>query len=109
MEGGERGVAQQDLSQALGKVQSFKPGDWSSQIANFFLDKLTQDQLIAKSAEGDPNEATARLCEAWFYAGVYKRLAGDKPGARQCFLKAAATGAKGSEEFVEANREAHQG
>jgi lipoprotein NlpI len=108
MEDGQRGVAQQDLTQALTQPQ-FKPNDWPTQIAGFLLEKLTQDQLVAKSAEGEANEANNQLCEAWFYAGMSRRLAGDAPGARECFLKAAATGAKGSEEFVEANRELHQG
>ena len=44
-----------------------------------------------------------------FLAGGYrmlKRFSGDSKGAQDCFAKAIATGAKGSEEFIEASREA---
>jgi tetratricopeptide (TPR) repeat protein len=106
MESGQRGLAQKDISDALTKTGSFKAGDWPSQITGFLLGKITQDQLLAKATEGNEAESPGRFCEAWFYAGIVKRLSGDTKGAQDCFARAIATGAKGSEEFVEANREA---
>ena len=105
-ENGQRGLARQDLSNALAKPESFKPDDWPSQIANFLLEKITQDQLLAQAKTGANAESNSRLCEAWFYIGMAKRLSGDTKGAPDCFAKAMATGAKGSEEYVEANRQA---
>jgi hypothetical protein len=37
---------------------------------------------------------------------MVKLFSGDSKGAQDCFAKAVATGSKGSEEFVEAGREA---
>jgi len=106
MEGGQRGLAQKDLSDALKNPEPFKPDDWPSQIGNFLLEKITQDQLMAKAKTGDDAESNERLCEAWFYCGILKHFAGDSKGAQECFAQAIATGSKGSEEFIEASREA---
>ena len=106
MENGQQDMARKDLSDALAKPQMFKPGDWPSQIGNFLLGKITQDQLMTKAKTGTDTESRNHFSEAWFYAGMVKLLSGDVPGAQDCFAKSIATGAKGSEEFAEANREA---
>jgi lipoprotein NlpI len=108
MEDGRRDLAQKDLSNALNNPESFKPGDWPSQIGNFLLGRITQDQLMANVKAGNVTDLSGRFCEAWFYSGMLKNLSGDSTGAQDCFARAIATGAKGSEEFVEANREAAQ-
>jgi lipoprotein NlpI len=105
MESGQHGIAAKDLSDALAKPSLFKPGDWPSQIGNFLEGNLTQDQLIAKSKTTNDLETAGRLCEAWFYAGMSSRLSGDSKTAIDSFTKAIATGSRGSEEYVEANRE----
>ena len=104
LENGRHGDAQKELADALNKPESFKPDDWPTPIANYLLGKITQDQLIAKAAADDA-QANYRTCEAWFYSGMQKKYAGDAQGAADCFAKAIATGAKGSEEFIEASRE----
>jgi len=106
MEGGQRGLARKDLSDALNKPDVFKPDDWPSQIGNFLLEKITQDQLMAKAKAGAAAASNGHFCEAWFYSGMLKHLSGDSKGAQDCFVKAIATGSKGSEEFIEASREA---
>jgi len=102
-ENGQRGIAREDLSEALTKPEVFKPNDWATTLGNFLLEKVTPDELIAQAGTGNGGED--RLCEAWFYSGMFKRLSGDNKGAQDCFTKAVATGAKSCEEFVEANRE----
>jgi len=106
MESGERGLARKDLSDALGKPDLFKQDDWPSQIGGFLLDKITEDQLIAKTKTANQDESARHLCEAWFYSGMARHFTGDSKGAQDCFAKAIATGAKGSEELIEASREA---
>jgi len=106
MESGQRGVARKDLSDALDKPSLFRPDDWPSQIGNFLLGAITQDQLMAKAKTGTDAESNGRYCQAWFYSGMLKRLSGDSKGAQDCFAKAIATESKGSEEFIEASREA---
>jgi tetratricopeptide (TPR) repeat protein len=104
-ENGQRGLARGDLTDALSKPQTFKPGEFPSDIANFLLERITQDDLIAKAKTAKEAVRKDELCGAWFYAGVVRRLTGDTAGAKDCFTQAIATDSKGSEEFVEANRE----
>lgn len=59
---------------------------------------------MAKARTDNAVEMKGHLCEAWFYAGMQKRLSGDSQGAQDCFAKAIATEATDCEEFVEANR-----
>jgi len=104
VENGHRGIARQNLSDALAKPDLFKAGDSTAAIAGFLLEKIPQDQLVTEASQGDPSDSKANLCEAWFYAGMVKHFAGDDKGATECFSKAIATDAKGSEEFTEATR-----
>jgi lipoprotein NlpI len=101
---GRRGAAAEDLLNALKSPAMFKPGDWPSQIGNFLLDKITENQLMLQAKAGTEAESQKRLCQAWFYSGILKHFTGDNKGAQDCFLKAIATGSTSSEEFVEANR-----
>jgi len=105
MEGGQPIVARQDLVDALNNPAAFRPDGWPSQIGNFLLEKITQTELLAKAKAGNPDTTNDRLCQAWFYAGMHNLLSGESKVAKDCFAEAVATRAKGSEEFVEANRE----
>lgn len=105
MEAGQTLQAQKDLSDALARPECFKPDDWPSQIGNFIRERITRDQLMAKAKTDNPAETSGRLCEAWFYVGEKSLLSGDAREARECFTQAVATQSKGSEEFIEANRE----
>ena len=104
MEGGQPIVARKDLVDSLNNPEYFKPDDWPSQIGSYLLERITQTELMAKAKAGDPNGINGRLCEAWFYVGMHNLLAGEPKEAKDGFAAAVATGAKGSEEFVEANR-----
>ena len=105
-ENGKQDDAKKALSDAMAKPDLIKPNTWTYQIGSYLLGIVTQDQLVAKAHEGDDGGANDRLCDAWFYAGMVDRFAGDTKGAQNCFAQAIATGSKGSDEFVEANREA---
>jgi lipoprotein NlpI len=105
MEAGQTVAAHKDLTDALNNPEIFKPDDWPSQIGNFLLEKITRDQLMAKTKADNAADTSNRLCEAWFYSGMHNLLSGDPKEARQCFDQAVATDAKGSEEYIEATRE----
>lgn len=104
VENGQRGLANQNLTDALAKPEIFKPDDWPAQIAQFLLEKITDDQLLAAASQGDPADTKDQLCAAWFYIGMVKHFAGDDKGALDCYAKAVQGGAKSAEEYVEANR-----
>jgi tetratricopeptide (TPR) repeat protein len=106
MEAGQLPTAKTNLSLALTKPEMFHADDWPSQIGNFLLGNITRDDLLAKAKTANPNETQSRLCEAWFYAGMYELLSHGAPDkAKDCFNQAVSTGSKGSEEFIEANRQ----
>ena len=96
--------AKQDLTSARAKPDKFQPGAWPTHIADFLLGKLSEDQMVAKAKTDNADDTAQQTCQAWFYAGMARRVAGDEPGARAAFTKAVATGSKSSEEFVEAQR-----
>ena len=104
-EDGLTDAAQKDLSDAMASPQVFKPNDFPSAVGTFLLGRLSQDQLVAQAQAAKESDRDDFLCAAWFYAGMMDRLAGKKADARDCFAKAIATNSKGSEEYVEAQRE----
>jgi lipoprotein NlpI len=108
MENGQPVLARKDLLDAMGKSNLFKPDDWPSQVGNFLLEKNTRTELMAKAKTDSASETSDHLCEAWFYSGMHDRLSGGSKEAQECFAQAIATGSKGSEEFIEAGREAAQ-
>ena len=54
--------------------------DWGLKRARFLLGEIDEDLFVHKLARGP-----AQLCEAYFYAGIKRLLAGDKPGAMDFF------------------------
>ena len=60
MEAGQPMQARKDLSDALSRPECFKPDDWPSQIGNFLLEKITRDQLMAKT-KSDMDDAQSAL------------------------------------------------
>jgi tetratricopeptide (TPR) repeat protein len=104
-EDGLSDAARKDLSDALAMPSAFKPDDYPSALGNFLLGTLPQDALITKATNAPANVRADYLCAAWFYGGMQQLFNNNKPGARDCFAKAIATGSKGSEEYVEAKRE----
>jgi lipoprotein NlpI len=102
-ENGNRGVARENLSFYVGKAEQNNEEGWPVPIADFFLEKSTQDDLMAAVPKGAAGKN--ELCEAWFYAGIVKHFAGDNAGALKCYHQAIATGAIAEEELVEAKRE----
>jgi lipoprotein NlpI len=102
-ENGDRGVARENLSDYLGKTGQANPDDWPAPIADFLLERITQETLMAIVPKGD--EGKNKLCEAWFYVGIVKHLSGDNQGAIYCFHQAIGVGTIAEEEAIEAQRE----
>jgi lipoprotein NlpI len=105
MESRQEGLAQQELINASVNSHLIRPNTWPSPIADFLLKRISQEDMLNLSSSGDPNSINNQLSEAWFFIGVQKRTDGDAPSARDAFTAAVKTGAKSSEEFVEANRQ----
>jgi tetratricopeptide (TPR) repeat protein len=54
--------------------------DWGLKRARFLLGEIDEDLFLHKTSRGP-----AQLCEAYFYAGLKRLLAGDKSGAMDFF------------------------
>ena len=67
---------------------------YAATIAAFLGGSVPEKEFLA-GIEGEAVTATAeRSCEAWYFTGQKRLLAGDRPGAKSAFEKAVATGAK---------------
>jgi lipoprotein NlpI len=96
---GETEAADQELSAYLEKRRAATPGDWISNVGGFLVGKVTEANLFAAAASTDEKKERGQLCEAWFYAGMKKLLAGDKGSSADYFRKCLATGAQIYDEY----------
>jgi tetratricopeptide (TPR) repeat protein len=92
---GHAADADHDLTAALAQAWNAAPTDAVTRHALFLLGSTTEAAYLA----AQPNES-GRQCEARYYAGVKRLLAGDKPGAATDFRASLATGNK---DFFEYN------
>ena len=99
------GTANQDLSDALQNSWSLGPDDLVTKIASFLLDRTTEADLIAAAASSNPKKEQGQDCEVWYFAGMKRLLAGDKPTAIDYFRKCLATGQRDYCEYILAQAE----
>jgi lipoprotein NlpI/uncharacterized protein YecT (DUF1311 family) len=104
-EQGQNEAANKELAADMEQQLSDASEAWTSKIASFLLNKINQADLITAAASPDPKKARDHLCDAWFYAGIKRLLAGDKATAIDCFEKALATRAKAENEYEFAEAE----
>ncbi len=88
---GHKNQANQDLAAFLAGQDPPAPGDWPSKIAAFFLNRITEADLLATANASDAAVRSGNLCEAWYYAGMKQLVVGDKHKATDCFRKCMAT------------------
>jgi len=91
---GEVEAATTELQQYLSGRANGKPQDWASKIGRFLGGQLTEPEFLAAAKNADPKTEAGQLCEAYFYAGSKRLLAGDKAAATDYFQKSIATGIK---------------
>lgn len=102
---GRRDLGAAELSSVLDRRWKSGPSDWSSQLGNYLLRKTSDEDLFALAEAGrDEAEQRQRYCEAWFYTGMLKQLAGEREEARSCFRKAVGTERKDLVEYHQAQR-----
>jgi len=69
------------------------------------LGEITPDEMLAAAWSFDRKTEVMNLCEAYFFLGHYRLLAGDREGARRAFQSAIATGVKHYLEYASAKIE----
>ena len=68
-------------------------------MAGHLLGKVSEADLFAAAKSPDAKKERGQLCEAWFYSGMKKLLAGDKAAAAEHFQKCLATEQKDFTEY----------
>lgn len=113
---GEKAAADEELAAYLDAPPSFDaPDEWVRHVGRFLLGREAEADFLAAAAPVDPGVArqtrelwplmakpllqtpkpvpidSGQHCEAWFYCGVQRVLAGDKAGGADAFQRCLAT------------------
>jgi tetratricopeptide (TPR) repeat protein len=86
---GESAPAADELKTYVGGRE--KKDDWYSTVAGFLCGRLTEADLFAAAKSGSPQIAIEQGCEASWYAGSVRLLAGDAAGAKALFERCVKT------------------
>jgi lipoprotein NlpI len=99
---GEMEAAAKDLQEYLSGRVYGKMEDWVSKIGQFLAGQLGDPEFLAAAKNADPKKEAGQLCEAYFYAGTKRLLAGDNATATDYFQKSIATDMKDYYEYASA-------
>jgi len=72
--------------------QAHPPEKWEAAVIRYLLGEIDDARLLELTELGDAGKRSARVCEAYFYIGTLKLLAGDREAAVTCFKKSRDTG-----------------
>ena len=61
--------------------------DWFARVARFLAGDLIEKDFLSAAEHKNPNTASQQRCEAYWYAGALKRIAGDHATAKQYFQR----------------------
>jgi tetratricopeptide (TPR) repeat protein len=86
---GEEAAANQELDTYLKSLAGTKTNEWSAHTARFFTGSLSESNYLslATTSAKRPSSVKSQVCESLYYAGMKRKLAGDKPGAVELFQK----------------------
>ncbi len=85
---GDREHANRVLREYLAATDSLGMGEWSPRIVSFLLGDSTEEELLEYAAGDAWQPAKEKLCEAYFYAGSVRLMAGDADTAAEYFQRA---------------------
>jgi lipoprotein NlpI len=90
---GDEQEANRELEAYLKGLDSSKTNDWSAITARFLTGGLMESNFLtlAVTAARRPSAVTNQMCEAFYYAAMKRKLAGDKQGALALFQKSLET------------------
>jgi lipoprotein NlpI len=86
---GEKTEADRELSTTNWNAS---PTAWPSQNRRFLLGQLSETDYLAAAISTDKDLDASQHCEAWYYIGLKRLVAGDKPSAKDAFRASQATG-----------------
>src|SRR5271157_2265479 len=102
---GQSAEANRELAAYLGSRRNMPAADWISKIGRFLLDQISESDFLGDATSSDVGKDRAQHCEAWYYAGMKRLLAGDKKTAADYFNKCLGTQARNFDEYILAQAE----
>jgi tetratricopeptide (TPR) repeat protein len=78
---GQSAEANRELAAYLGGRRNTPAADWIPKIGRFLLDQISESDFLGDATSSDVEKDRAQHCEAWYYAGMKRLLAGDKKTA----------------------------
>ena len=101
-------AAKVQLQGALRQRRPAGTKDWSTQLGERLLGKITEAELVAAAETKDRETTRGQQCEAWYYAGVARLADGQEKEAKACFRRSVATKHKNFSEYWLARAELAQ-
>ena len=91
---GEGEDASKELDAYVKSLPGEKAKDWPASIGRFLTGNLPESDFLsqATTTAKRPSAITGQVCESFYYAGMKRKLAGDKQGAADLFQKCVDTG-----------------
>ncbi|MCZ6688116.1 MAG: tetratricopeptide repeat protein, partial [Planctomycetota bacterium] len=89
---GEGPFATLGLREYLGQRQAGEDSDWTLATIFFLTDRFSEEELQSKAASNDEETKKERQCEAFYYLGFRRLMAGEKEAAVEYFRKCVGTG-----------------
>jgi tetratricopeptide (TPR) repeat protein len=86
---GEEADANRELETYLESLPATKTNEWDASVARFLSGSLMESNFLgqATTTAKRPSAVRGQVCESFYYAGMKRKLAGDKQGAREFFQK----------------------
>ena len=73
---------------------------WPAMVAHHFLGRVTAEEVLAEIDSAAPAERVERRCEAYFYLGSARLIAGDRQAAARLYRDAIATDIRRFVEYI---------
>jgi tetratricopeptide (TPR) repeat protein len=101
---GQSAEANRELAAYLGSRRNTPAADWIPKIGRFLLDQISESDFLGDATSSDVEKDRAQHCEAWYYAGMKRLLAGDKKTAADYFNKCLGTQERNFDEYILAQK-----
>ena len=89
---GEQDAATQEMKDYIKQRKPDPKTDWALKNATFLAGDLSEEDYFKAADTGDDKTKNEQKCEAWFYAGSKRLIAGEKDKAIEYFKNCVATG-----------------
>ena len=97
---GQGAEADKQLSAFLDKHIERSTDHWGSKICSFLTGRLSETEFVGGTGSYFAYREQGHQCEAWYYVGTKRLLAGDKTGAVDAFEKSIATKSRNFQEYL---------